>query len=288
MRIKRNVRFNYQIINIKLVSKHRKGTDAYRQIIEDIYNNSIKKPTSRGKMVIIRNMFPTELDGNKFYYGKISRFTNRETEDWINLSTKEIEHPDFDPNLFPNLQETEFVFIPQAHRFIIRKSTEFTIYNVEDFLKKAIREVLGSDEDFSVIIEQSRDIYESIYNAKSVERLLIKISYTNSDDIGEDAVEWMDDELKEAHTQKATLQFEANPNEGINLETKLVKGALGLSVENGEAEATVIGFDNRRKKIITKKHPREVRTSAGNEDEVKNVIFIETMANYRPNGGDNE
>jgi hypothetical protein len=277
----RDVRFTYQVLNIKLVSELRKGTDAYRQILENIYTNSIKKSTTRGKMVILRTMFPCELDGKKFFYGKISRFTNIENQDWINLTTKEIEHPDFDPNLFPNLQETDYVFVPQAHRFIIRKSPEFTVYNAEDFFNKSIREVIGTEEDFSVNIEQSQDIFESIYNARSVERLLISISYTNSDDIGAEATEWMDDELRDSHSQKAVLQFDANPNQGINLETKLIKGSLGLAVENGEVEATVYDNDNRKKKIITKKHPKEVRTIAVNDLDIKNVIFTETMATYR-------
>jgi Domain of unknown function (DUF4747) len=287
MKKQRDVRFTYQVLNIKLVSELRKGTDAYRQILENIYTNSIKKSTTRGKMVILRTMYPSELDGKKFFYGKISRFTNIENQDWINLTTKEIEHPDFDPNLFPNLQETDYVFVPQAHRFIIRKSPEFTVYNADDFFKKSIREVIGTEEDFSVNIEQSEDIFESIFNARSVERLLISISYTNSDDIGADATEWMDDELRDSHSQKAILQFDANPNQGINLETKLIKGALGLAVENGEVEATVYDIDNRKKKIITKKHPKEVRTVAGNEIDIKNVIFTETMATYR-NGRTND
>lgn len=287
MKKQRDVRFTYQVLNIKLVSESRKGADAYRSILENIYSNSIKKLTTRGKMVILRTMNSSEFNGKKFFYGKISRFTNIENQDWINLTTREIEHPDFDPNLFPNLQETDYVFVPQAHRFIIRKSPEFTVYNADDFFKKSIREVIGSEEDFSVNIEQSEDIFESIFNARSVERLLISISYTNSDDIGAEATEWMDDELRDSHSQKAVLQFDANPNQGINLETKLIKGALGLAVENGEVEATIYDIDNRKKKIITKKHPKEVRTVASNELDIKNVIFTETMKTYR-NGRTND
>ena len=38
------VRFTYQILNIKLQSNQRKGTDAYRQILEDIFNLTLKSP----------------------------------------------------------------------------------------------------------------------------------------------------------------------------------------------------------------------------------------------------
>jgi hypothetical protein len=286
MRKNKTVRFTYQVLNIKLISNLREGTDAYRQILENIFTNTINKPTTRGKRVVIRTMFPGELNGLKFFYGKISRYTDMENNDWLNITTKEVEHPEIDANLFPNLQETEYVFVPQAHRFIVKKSPHFTIYNAEDFFNKAIKDVISSDEDYNVVIEQSADIFEEIYRAISVEKLFIKISYTNSDDIGEDAVEWMDDELKDGRIKKTTLQFEANKNHSINLETKLIKGALGLAVENGEVEASVKDTENRTRKIITKNHPSEVRTSAPSEEGIKNVIFTQVMTKYR-NGGNN-
>ncbi len=168
-----------------------------------------------------------------------------------------------------------------CHRLIIRKSPEFTIYNANDFFSKAIGEVLSFGEDFVVDIEQSQNIFEEIYSARSVEKLLITISYTNSDDIGDDATEWVDDELRESQSKKVILQFESNHNQSINLKNKLVKGALGLAVENGEAEAIIYDNENRRRKIITKEHPNEIRTSAGNEDEIKNVIFMQIIDKYR-------
>jgi hypothetical protein len=280
----KSIRFTYQILNIKLLSNHRKGTEAYRQILESIFANTITKPTARGKRVVLRTMFPGEYNGAKFFYGKISRFTDIENNDWLNIKTKEVEHPELSEDLFPNLQETEYIFVPQAHRFILRKSPDFTIYNAEDFFKKSIKEVIGSDEDFNVTIEQSEDIFEEIYKAISVDKLFITISYTNSDDIGDDAVEWMDDELKDAKIKKTNLQFIADQNRSINLDTKLIKGALGLAVENGEAEANILDINNRRRKVITKKHPKENRTIALNEDEVKNVIFTEVLNKYRKGG----
>lgn len=280
----RPVRFTYQTLNIKLLSNKRSGTAAYNQILEAIFSESISKPTSRGKRVILRTMFPAELDGKRFFYGKISRFTDLENQDWLNIRTKEIENPELDENLFPNLQETDYVFVPQAHRFIIRKSPSFTIHNAEDFFKSALRDVIDIDEDYHVVIEQSEDIFEEIYNAQRVERLCITISYTNSDDIGDDAAEWMDEELKDGMISKAFMHFESDHNKDINLDTKLVKGSLALAKDNGEVEATVIGLDNRKKKIITKKHPAEIKTVAPSEEKIKNTVFTEILRKYR-NGG---
>ncbi len=279
---KRDVRFTYQILNIKLISSTRSGEEAYTQLIKAIFENTIIKPTSRGKSVVLRTLFPTEFFGNKFYYGKISRFTKLENSDWLNLDTKEIEQPEIDPNLFPNLQETEYIFIPQAHRFILRKSPNFSILNAENFFKLAVPEVIDFHEDFSVSIEQSSDIFDQIYQAEKVERLFIEISYTNSDNIDDDAADWMDDYLKSSNTNKAAFEFTGDKNEGLNIETKLIKGALELAVQNGEVEATLIE-DNRKTYIKTKDHPKDVKSKASNEDEVKNVMFVEAMQYYRKN-----
>ena len=156
------------------------------------------------------------------------------------------------------------------------------------FFSKVTKDVLSFDEDFSVNIVQSADIFEEIYNAISVEKLFIAISYTNADDISEDATEWMDNQLRVSQTSKASLQFESDQNKNINIDTTLIKGALGLAAENGEVEATVKDINNRRVRIITKNHPKEVRTISPNETAVKNVIFEEVMDKYRNGRRDNK
>lgn len=277
------VRFTYQILNIKLLSNQRSGTDAYRQILEDIYTSSIKKPISRGKMAIIRTMFPETIDGKKFFYGKISRFTNIENQNWINLTTKEIEQPDFNPNLFPNLQETEYIFIPQAHRFVVKLSPEFSIHNSYDFFLKAIKEVIEPNEDFKVTIQQSTDIFDEIYNAISVEKLFITLSYTNSDNIEEDATEWLDSQLRESNTKESKMYFESAKNETINIDTSLIRGALKLAIENGEVEAKIKDKTGRIRRIITKDHPEKNRSIASSEMTIKDIVFNEVMERYKRN-----
>lgn len=278
---KRRKKFTLYVLNIKLISNHRKGDEAYRRILEDIFANSLQAKTNSGKKVILRTMYPAESEGQKFFYGKISRFTDLENQDWIDISTKEVTNPELDPNLFPNLQETEYVWVPQAHRFIVVKSPQFTIKNAADFFNSVLEDVLASDEDFSVSIEQSEDIYDEIYKALRVERLMISISYTNSDDIGIDADQWMDDELRDSNASQATFYFKATPNESISLDKTLIKGAMGLARENGEVEATIKDQDSRRRKIITKQHPKELRDSSENEESIKDVIFNMIMKIYR-------
>lgn len=278
----KSIRFTYLILNIKLISNNRKGTEAYKRIFEDLYNNTVIKSIGHGKKAFIRSMFPVKSDGKTFFWGKILKFTDLENRnDWINVITKEKENLEISPNIFPDPKETEFVFIPQAHRFAIKMSSDFTILNAYYYFKNAIKDVLDINEDYSVNIQQSKDIFEEIYNALSVEKLHISISYTNSDDIGDDMADWIDGQLRDSNSSEADLSFIAAKNESINIDTPLIRGSLELAVENGEAEANIKDINGRRRKVITKQHAEKNRGSATSEDDVKNVIFTQIFERYR-------
>lgn len=277
--------FTYQILNIKLISNERSGDDAYRQIVQDIYQNTIIKPVGRGKKAFLRLMFPSEFEGKKYFYGKIARFTDLDSNEWVNVKTRELATMDIDPDLFPNLQETDYVFVPQAHRFIVKLSPRFTVQNAFDFFQKALKEVTAINEDYTVTIQQSNDIFEEIYNAISVEKLFISLSYTNSDDIGEDAAEWLDSQLRESNTKESKMYFESGKNETIKIETPLISGGLKLAVENGEVEAKIKDRQGRIRNVITKNHPEKNRSVAPSETEIKEVVFKEVMTRYRDDKG---
>ncbi|WP_185155504.1 DUF4747 family protein [Rudanella paleaurantiibacter] len=271
------------ILNIKLISDTRKGEEAYKEIMRDIYEGKIIEDIGRGKRAFLRTMNPESIGSEEFYYGKITRFSNLENNKWVNINTREIADMDIENGLYPNRQETDYVFIPQAHRFAVKLSPEFTVKNAQDFFTKAIKNVLRPGEDFAVIIQQSKDVYDEIYRAKSVEKLFISVSYTNSDDIGDAAAEWLDQQLKESNIMVADFSFESEKHDTINLQTTLIKGGLDLAVENGEVEAKIRDERGRAKKIITKNHPERIKSVAPNEDQLKNVIFMEVKQRYRSN-----
>ncbi|UHG93404.1 DUF4747 family protein [Spirosoma oryzicola] len=275
--------FTYLLLNIKLISNRRQGEDAYKQIFQDIYSNTITEHVGRGKRAFLRTMFPENIDGQEFYYGRITRFTDLENNSWVSVITREEITMNLEKGLYPNKQETEYVFVPQAHRLALKLSSDFTIKNAQDFFTKAIGKVVSSDEDFSVNIQQSTDIFEEIFKAQKVENLYINVTYTNSDEIGDDAAEWLDAQLKASNISEANLTFEAGKNETINLDTDLIKGGLDLARENGEVQARVKDVNGKFRRIITKEHPEKNKTVATSEDGLKNVIFMEVMQRYRNN-----
>lgn len=279
----KKVRFTYQILNIKLISNQREGDVAYRRIFEDLFGQTIIESIGHGKKAFIKSLFPFELNGKVFFWGKILKFTDLENRnDWINVITKERENLTIDPNIFPDPKETEFVFIPQAHRFAIRLSDSgFTIQNAYYYFKNAIKQVIDNDEDYSVHIQQSKDIFQEIFDAVKVEKLSLTISYTNSDDIGDEISEWIDSQLRGSNSKEAALSFEAPKNESIDVNIPLINGSLILAAENGEAEAKILDSAGYKRKVITRNYPEKNRATATSEDEVKDVIFTQVIDRYR-------
>ena len=279
-RSERKVNFTYLILNIKLISNRRKGENAYREIFRDLYENKITQDVGRGKKAFLRTMFPAQVGKESYYYGKITRFTHLENDNWVNIITREETTFPLEDGLFPNRQETEYVFIPQKHRFALKLSSEFSINNARDFFVKALKLVVDPDEDYNVVIQQSKDIFSAIYNADKVEKLTISVSYTNSDNIEDSYGEWLDDQLRESNIKETTTTYEAAKGETINIETPLIKGGLELAVENGEVEASIRDQMGRHKKIVTKDHPEKNKSTAASEDQLKDVIFMEVMDRY--------
>ena len=165
-------RFNIQLVNIKLLSNTRSGDPVYKEIISNINKNKISVPVRGGKNAILRTLFSDQyIFNNKNYevlYGKFSKFTVIDGNDWINLDTMDVENVEVPANKFPNLVETDYIFIPAAHRFIIVRSLNVNIGAVEIFLQSAIKRVINADEDFEIIVEQSEDIFEEIKQAEEI------------------------------------------------------------------------------------------------------------------------
>lgn len=274
--------FSIQLINIKLLSNKRSGDEAYKDIINQIHSKKISVPVKGGKHAILRTLFSDVYSyknkSTDVLYGKFSKFTVIDGKDWINLETMDVENVDIPANKFPNLAETDYIFIPSAHRFIIVKNTSVNIGAVETFFREAIKQVIDSEEDFEIIVEQSEDIFEEIRSAEVVSKLLIQISYSNAD-TGDDAYEFMDTQLKSAQIGRMSLDAMPDHNKNIKTDNKLISGALKVAQSNGYAKATIKN-NGVKKTIETKQHPRVIPLKS-QETLFKKTIFDTVMNLFR-------
>jgi len=281
--------FSIQIVNIKLMSNNRQGDEAYKNIVSQIKNQKIHIPIyGENQHMILRTQFSTFArvgeENIEVIYGKISKYVIIDSDDWINLSSMEVENVDLPTNLFPNLKETNYFFIPRAHRFAFVKDQGISANNVHKFLSNAVAQVIENDEQSEVIIEQSEDIFDRIINAESVKKLLISISYSNAD-TGDEAYEFMDNQIRESEMKRLKLEATPNQNGDIKTGSLLIKGALKVAQSNGYVQATIIE-NNTKIKIDTKTHPRILNTRC-EEVNLLGYVVNQIMNIFRPHSHGN-
>ncbi len=275
-----NLSFN--VLNIRLHSNSRTGPNAYFEIFEKIADSRTVVQVSIDRFIILRTKFVTEISGQKIIYGKIAGFTKISETNWLNINNLEVESVVIPADHFPNIRETDYIFIPAAHRIAIVKSPQFGLYNAIKFLNESLLKVIGSDEQIDVIIEQSSDIFKEIMEAPIIRSLDIEISYSNADIKHGEYYKWLDDELREAEVGNIKLSIRPDQNNEIKIDnSQLIKGALSVAQSNGSVSATIITPERKRKKIITKFHPEIFRRKIDHPDEKNPSIFAMIMERFR-------
>lgn len=267
--------YKFQVVNLKLMSGERSGNAAYTDIMQKIAHNRVAAPVSGQRHMILRTQFQDVVDvnGNEWdvIYGKLCTFTVIDSDDaWINLENLEVQNVDLPTNLFPNLKETDYFFIPGAHRFAFVVKSGFSINNVEKFLNIAISQVINENEDFSVTKEQDESDFLQIFQAEEVKKLVVDFSYSNQD-IGDESLMFMTSQVQDAHLKRLRMEGTPDNTGNINVSVKILKGALELAKHYGKATASVIN-NGMRMKIDTDKHPKTFTLKCKETLLRKNVV----------------
>lgn len=281
---KKEKAYKFYGLNVKLLSDERSGDSAYFSLIEDLYKKDVAAKIASEKAMTLRNQFRTTIKwkGNSYdvLYGKITRFTLLEGDNWYNKKTHEFEKVETPLDKYPNGFETDYYFIPAAHRFFIKVDSKVGINSTERFLQRALKEVTASTEDFSVHIIQSEDALEQILSAKELSLLKVNVSYTN-DDIGKEAQELIDDLLKNGQVGELDAVLKPDQKGTLDPQSNLVKGLLEISRENGTAEATIKDNEGKRKKIITHEYPQKITIVSASDDDVLARLLFHVLQTYR-------
>ena len=276
--------YSYYGFNIKVFSNERKGTAMYEQIINDLFKKDIVAIVAGEKAVTLRTQFSTEVplknEKTTFFYGKITRYTTLDGKNWYDKVKKDFVNYEVPLAIFPNAFETDYIFIPAAHRFFIRVSQKVSISAVERYLTQAIPEVITAKESFTVSVIQSQDVIDKIINAKELNSLKVEISYTN-DDVGPEAQELIDKLLKGSNVGKFSATFNPDQTGVLDTNADFVRGVLELAKENGIAEASIRNDNGKKVKVKTSSYPEKITTKSPQEDVSMIDLLIRTMAVYR-------
>lgn len=278
----------FYIINIKLrksLSNKDPRPSDYTNLIERLFQKKIHAQSSSQKHCILKNLFYEKGTEDKILYlsGIMAQFTYIENERWFDLATLDLDEEFKIPEtLFPDAKFTEWVFVPDAHRFAFRVDYKANLnpYPIATFLKNAIEEILEDDEYIEVTPETDKITIEKILNAPIVKKLSIQVTYSNFD-IGDDIQQFVDDDFRESNLKDVKIVATQKKDTSIDIEkSKILKGALQSAASNGEAEATIIDENNKIEKIRTQDYPLKARVH-GTLSRFNDLVFDKIMSLFR-------
>jgi hypothetical protein len=271
--VKRDRKYNYTLnfLNVKIVPNP--GAERYAEVMRAIKEEVIQVKIRGGKTALLRIQRESKEDDVDYIYGMLTKYTKIDDLDWLDITKMERVAPpaELPKDQFPNLAETRYVFVPHLHRIAIVQDANFSINGAHEFFAKAVEKVIREDEESYVIIETSSDVINEILQADAIKYLDVNISYSNAD-ITDGATEWVDDFSRETNASEIQFTFKSGDKGGINSNSELVKGTLGLAQSNGSAEATIIE-NGKRRKVVTSEHPRKEKMSdKGTEPKNSSIV----------------
>lgn len=280
---------SFFIVNLKLRNRGDNSDvdpSEYIRIFRKVYRQKVHAPSSNSKNCIIRFMFEEKEKGEiEYLYGTFAQFTYIQNERWFSLESLDMDNEFKVPNgLFPDAKITEFVFIPKAHRFCYRVFSGFNVspYGIKKFLEVSLGSVLPDKYYLQVDVESDRSTLDLIFSSELIKKLSIDINYSNSD-IGTDLKKFVEEDIRSSNTSRLKIEATQKPNVSINVKgSKILTGAVESSISNGETEATIIGDDNKVKKIKTSDFPRK-EFVYGVQSRFGHLVFEKVIELFRPN-----
>jgi hypothetical protein len=278
---------SFHILNVKLRKKNSTAelsTQDYVKLFKRVFSKKIHRESSASKHCIFRFMFEEkEKNEVQFLSGTFAQFTFIHNERWFNLNSLDLDEEFKVPDgLFPDAKITEYVFIPQAHRFCYRVSYDFNVspYPIKKFLEFALNDAALKGQFVQVDVESDRASLDAIFSAREIKKLLIDINYSNTD-IGDDLKKFVEDDIKASNTSRLKMEATQKPQVSIDIkQSKILSGAIESSISNGETEATILDENNRVQKIKTTNFPRK-ESVYGVKSRFNQLVFDRIMSIFR-------
>lgn len=284
------------IINVKIHSDNKDKQELYSSIFRQIYNFSdfsVKIGNKNGldlkkldkisipKSDLGQEFKDLEYDNYEVFLGEFIKYKIEDEND-KHYNTKSKELKPGDPNAIekPNAIQIPFYIIPAIHRIFLPVKSRITPLQAKLFFEKALLEIYESEEFFNIDIAKSTEAIEKIYKFAYLKKLQLFISYTN-DDLGGDAKIFMDTLLKDANVNKCKTEYNAEKNESLNVDAKLIKGGIELSKENGELIAIGENEYGNKEIVNTKNKFEEYSLKIKNGFNPLISVLKDTLKNWR-------
>lgn len=288
---RRDIKWNYQIINIKLQT-NKKGEAklaAYGKLIDDLAKKHVHCPIAKNKHIIIYSCFPgTTEAGNDYLYGNLGKgiFFDKDIIENISIDQSKIEQALPDKDRILDSENARYYFIPSVHKFIIiLNNSSINASQMLKYFQKALSEVSDKEDIVTADIVKDPQITESILGAFALHSLSYTISYTN-DDPNASIGRMFDKRLKKLNVGKADISLQADNRGAINKdeEDELIQGGVNLAEQNGMIKEAIITREQggRREKLLNQNVPRTYKVTAS-VDSYTNIV-INHVVNIFTNG----
>jgi len=196
----------------------------------------------------------------EYLYGCITQFTYFENKNWFDIGTLDLDKQfQLRDGLFPDSADADFIFDPYSHKFAYIKKSAISIspYPIRNFWEEALNAVKDENEFIHVDVVTGDDFQKLLLESRQIRRLEIDLNYSNSG-IGSITKELLDDDLKGVNPKSASLVIVAKPNETLQIDdSDIVKGALELAQEDGDARAKIIDNNGNLVDISTRSFPEK-------------------------------
>ena len=253
---------NFYVINVKLRNNNNTNDatpDQYANLFKRLFDKKVHKESSNGKHCIIKSLvIEKENDKLIYYSGTLAKFTYVTNKNWLNLNSLDLDEAfQLPEGLFPDAVFTDYVFIPEAHRFIFRTASDISIspYPVKKFLEFALDEVCKQNEYVQVDVEKDKASINEIINAIEIKKLTIDINYSNFDNT-DDFQKFFEDDIKNGNVSRIILNVSQKPNNSIDInKSQIIKSSLLTSISNGETEARIVNKYGQAETIKTSDYP---------------------------------
>jgi hypothetical protein len=257
------------ILNVKLKSPSRKGEEVLGDLLLQINKSKIREKISPDREVMFKNAFKDTWNNVEFLHGKFISGVELIPDEWFNVDELEQEEVLLDEKLRANMREAEFVFVPKAHRmYVVKKLKSISHKQIQKYLFIALNKVIQKDEEVEIFIEKDSEKIEEIFKNKRVDWIEFNISRSNNDNT-DGAIDFIQEQMDEANVYKYTGKVQSKNNEeGINVETKFIKGVIHLGNSNGYVKARISEKEatSKAETINTLSYEKEFRNEILNSE----------------------
>lgn len=271
----KQLKLNYFLLNVKIRAIDNTvdlTPTEYARVFKQFYLEFRPGKSSKQKQCILTTQGEIKIDGVSTYFGTLVQTTDINNRKWFNKVKKAID-PNFRvPDEYgANASVTEYIFFPQIHRFVYKTTTKDFIdpYSVRRYLLDAMPAALNNQYVIHVDVVTSNSPLRMILEAQFIRNLDIKINYSNND-FDSDLQKFVEEDLKAGKVDSVEIIAKHKQGNSIDLEgSKILRGALESSLENGEASARIIDSNGKIRSVKTKNYPEKIQIETNSDENSK-------------------